>query len=106
MLQVGGNPASVDLGFPGRLDDVTLQAVLELRDFLRVKRPGPQHGLVDERFLRGIRHQDAIDFMFLGAVPAAPAPEAGVPFPGQLREHVEAHPHVLAPFGVMGGGGV
>ena len=98
VADIGIDPRRVRLGLVDRLQEVFAEPG-------EVDRPRAHQRLVDQVLGIGARHRAAVHHRALAAVEALPARDVAAPLLGDLGEHVDARAVILAPLGVVRGGG-
>jgi hypothetical protein len=99
IVLVGPKPAGPDLGLPKGLDHVVLDPPAEMPAIIGIERPRSDDGLVGEELIVGMGRGSQ------RPMPAVPSGHVLLPGRGHLGQHGQAGSDVLAPLGVVGGGG-
>ena len=97
-------------GLPNRLDHGILQAQGEGADGVRIGRrvagqlgrPGAEHELIEQILVAPVGRSRAFDVAAARPQQAAPGLDLARPFLGQLGQHREPGPDILAMLGIMG----
>ncbi len=110
VFKVGGGPFGLPLGLPKRFFLPGRDALAEHRQPRRVvrakgKRPRRHQRLVEHDFVGRVGCRRALDVAAQRRVQPHPAGERGLPLVGDLAQHRQAHPRILAALVVVRGGG-